>query len=188
LKFEKKYYFKYDNGFTLIELVVVVAIMSIFAMISIPRIVRFINIERTGFAVLTGMMTKTFDDSFLNSRNNYLTIHLFNADSEKLEIKNEIFSRKNSISVLNHINDKWVDNNQTILKHIEFSDRFKIEKVLLSSEIEHTMGNVKIPYHPGGYAENAVIHILVNDEHRWSVRIYKHMKEPEVIKGYVNFE
>ena len=61
------------------------------------------------------------------------------------------------------------------------------EEILLSTGEKITTGNVLIPYYPGGQSDNVILHILINNEENWSLRIYKMRKEPEIFHGYINF-
>ncbi|MCU0822753.1 MAG: hypothetical protein MUC95_09845 [Spirochaetes bacterium] len=49
------------------------------------------------------------------------------------------------------------------------------------------LGNVLIPFYSKGYSDNVILHILVNDEERWSVRIFKLKKEAEILPDYIDF-
>ena len=180
---------KDNQGFTLIEIIIVVVVISISAMIVIPRIGGFFSSDRENFAVLTGTIVKTFDDAFINGRVNYLAVHLFETGDQTLEEnENNIFARENSLSVLNFANGTFTDNPKKILRPRAFPDSFRFEEVILKDGKTFTDGTVMIPFYPQGYSDNAIIHIMINEEDKWSVKIMKHMKEPRVIPDYVNYE
>jgi prepilin-type N-terminal cleavage/methylation domain-containing protein len=179
---------KNTGGFTLIEIVVVVAILAILFMIAAPRVTRVFSTQRENFAIFTGMIVRTFDDAFLHNRTNYLTVHLQSPDPEDPLAQKEVFSRHNGISVLNIVNGEFVESKLKSLKFKEFPDSFLIEEVLLSTGEKITNGNVLIPFYPQGYSDNAIIHVLVNGTQQWSIRIEKHMKEPKVFEGWIAHE
>src|SRR4030042_5792263 len=83
-----------SGGFTLIELVVVIAIISILFMIATPRLTKLFSTQRQNFAIFTGMAAKTFDDSFLNHRTNYLTVHLRNMGPEGSQGQKDVLTRE----------------------------------------------------------------------------------------------
>jgi len=177
-----------DRGFTLIEIVVVIAILSILFMIAVPRVTRIFSSQRENFAVFTGMIAATFDDAFLKNRTDFFTIYLSAPDPEDAMAQKDVFNRKNGVAVLNYVNGDFVDSRRKTLGFKEFSRSFLIEEVVTSSGETITNGNVKIPFYPQGYSDNYIIHILVNGEQKWSVRIDKHLKEPKVSEGYATFD
>jgi prepilin-type N-terminal cleavage/methylation domain-containing protein len=177
-----------NSGFTLIEIVVVIAIVALMFMIAAPRVSRVFNSQRENFAIFTGMIVRTFDDAFLHNRTNYLTVHLLSADPEDTLGHKDVFNRHNGISVLNIVEGEFVESKLKSLKFKEFSDSFLIEEVLLSTGEKITNGNVMIPFYPQGYSDNVIIHIMVNGGQQWSIRIVKHMKEPKVLEGWITHE
>jgi prepilin-type N-terminal cleavage/methylation domain-containing protein len=177
-----------SRGFTLIEIVVVVAIVAILFMIAAPRVTRVFSSQRENFAIFTGMIAKSFDDAFLKNRTNYLTVHLQGADPDDSLGQTDVFNRRNGVSVLNIADGEFVESKLRSLRFKEFSDSFLIEEVLLSSGEKITNGNVMIPFYPQGYSDNVIIHILANGDQRWSVKIDKHIKEPKVIEGWIAHE
>ena len=84
-------------------------------------------------------------------------------------------------------NGDFVDNRNKLLKYKSFSDSFRIEGVVLSTGEKIAVGNVLIPFYPTGQSDNVILHILVNKEENWSLRIYKMRKEPEIFQGYIDF-
>ncbi len=176
-----------QSGFTLVELVVVVAIISILFMIAVPRITRVFSTQRENFAVLTGIIVKTFDDAFLNDNTNYLILYLKDSDIAEAPGQQDDASRNNGVSVQNIVDGVFKDHRLKSLRYRGFSDDFVIEGVVMPSGEKISSGNVLIPFYPQGYADNVIIHILVNGDQQWSVRIDKHIKEPKVIEGYAGY-
>lgn len=178
-----------DDGFTLIEIVIVMVVISIMAMMVAPRLSRFLGNERKDFNMLTGLVTRTFDDAFIHGDVNYLAVHLHEPFTDDTgEETEDVLQRNNAVSVLQRSEGKFVDHGRKSLQKMQFDDSFKLEEALLSTGEKITSGNVLIPYYPQGYSDNVIIHVLVNDEEQWSIRIFKHLKEPEVKYGYVSFE
>lgn len=178
---------KGNQGFTLIELLIVIVIISIMSLVVIPRISNIFDSKRSNFVILTAMIAKTFDDSFINDRLNFLLIHLYDP-MQDTDLEEEVFSRDNGISiVIRDEKGRFVDNPNKLLQYKEFSGSFKIEEVILSTGEKISSGNVLIPYYPSGYSDNVILHILINDDEQWSVRIYKMRKEPDIFPDYIGF-
>ncbi|MDY6968465.1 MAG: type II secretion system protein [Spirochaetota bacterium] len=180
--------FKNDRGFTLIEVLIVIAIISLMSLFVAPRISNFFGSARGSFIILTNMIAKTFDDSFINERLNFMVIHLSEPGEDTGEDKEDIFSHTNGVSVVN-LNEEGIfkETSNKLLKYKEFPDYFILEEVLISTGETITNGNVLIPFYPQGYSDNVILHILVNNEERWSVRIYKLQKEAEIFRDYIEF-
>lgn len=178
-----------NDGFTLIETIIVIVVLSITTMAVIPRLTTYFSNKRENFAIATGYITKTFDDAFLNNRTNFLTIHLYEPGSaiEENEEKAALFSQNNGFSVLNAEGGKFVLNDRKVLKPREFPESFRIEKVLIADGREYGSGSVLIPFYPQGYSSDIMIHVTVNDEEMWTIVIKKYMKEPDVQKGHQTF-
>lgn len=182
-----KKFFKDSSGFTLIELLIVIVILSITSLIVAPRVSNFFDTKRSNFLVLTTMIAKTFDDSFVNDRQNFVLLHLYEPMSADAN-QGKVFSRKNGISIVTqNENGDFIDNRNKLLQYKSFSDSFRIEGVLLSTGEKIAVGNVLIPFYPTGQSDNVILHILVNKEENWSLRIYKMRKEPEIFQGYIDF-
>jgi prepilin-type N-terminal cleavage/methylation domain-containing protein len=187
MNYRFKKIFSACHGFTLIELLIVVLILSTISLVVVPRISNVLNSKRSGFLILTNMIAKTFDDSFVNDRLNFVLIHLYEPMSIN-ENQEKLFSRTNGISiVVRNENGLFEDNKNKLLQYKNFSDSFRIEEVLLSTGEKVTTGNILIPFYPQGQSDNVILHILVNNEESWSLRIYKMRKEPMIFPGYINF-
>ncbi len=186
---EMKYIIKNKEGFTLIEVMIVLAVLAIMALMVVPRLTSVMNKNDNNFKLFLTYITKTFDDAFLNDKTNFLVIHLYDEDPAKID-ENEILNRRNGISVVNLDTEKnnFTETKSKILKNRKFGESFKIEKVLFPRGETISKGYALVPFFPHGFSENAIIHILADNEEQLSIRIYKHHKEPEFIKGYAVFE
>lgn len=153
-----------------------------------PRIVNYLSSARDNFLVLSAIVTKTFDDAFINHRTNFIVIHCHSRENEISDISNSLFERTNGISVaiLNDTNE-FTDNPNKLLKHREFPDTFAIKEILLPDGTSYTTGNVIIPVYSSGFTSGAILHIATNDE-EWSVVINPYIKFPKVVKGYTTYE
>lgn len=178
-----------NKGFTLLEMIIVMVIISIMALLIAPRLTDILGSRRGNFIILTSIIAKTFDDSFIRGRVNFLIVHLYEPDPDSEPgVNADIFSRRNGVSVVNLDEGAFVDSKNRLLQFKEYPSSFKIERVLLATGEKITLGNVIIPFYPKGYSDDIILHILVNDEERWSLRIYKLRKEAQIANGYIDFE
>lgn len=177
------------KGFTLIELIVVLAVFSILSVVVMPRIMNYLSSTRDNFLLLTTTIKKTFDDAFINQHTNFLILHCDNKESEVSDISSSIFERSNAISVaILDEKSEFIDSKNKLLKFRQFPDSFSIKEVLLTDGTIYTTGNIFIPFYPSGFSSSAIIHILINNEEEWSVIINPYLREPTVIKGYSTYE
>ncbi|MBN1496780.1 MAG: type II secretion system protein [Spirochaetes bacterium] len=181
--------FRLDNrGFTLIELIVAISVISLLFMLAIPRVGRMIGSQREKFAIVTGMLATAFDDAFMKDRPNFFVVYLSAPEVDDTVLQKDVVDRKNGVAVLNYVDGEFVDNRRKALQFRDFNDSFLIEDVLYANGEKVTDGRAYITYYPGGYSSNCIIHVLVNGDQHWSIKIDKHIKEPKVIRGYETFE
>jgi prepilin-type N-terminal cleavage/methylation domain-containing protein len=178
-----------NDGFTLIEVVIVMVVLSVMAMILAPRVSRFLGDEGKHFNLLTSLMARTYDDAFIHDNVNYLALHLHEpfVDDVAQEIEAPL-RRTNGVSVLQRKDGTFVDHPRKSLRPRTFPPDFKLVEVILASGEKISSGNVLVPYYPQGYSDNLILHVLVGDEDQWSIRTYKHLKEAEVRNGFLTFE
>ncbi len=170
----------------MIEILTVVAILGIISAAVVPQL-GILQSGKRNLKIFTTLITKVFDDSYLNGRTNYMTIHLSDSKQDQTELANKIFSRKNGISVLNIFNNQFVENKRDIFKFRNFPNSFIIEEVVLSSREKIAKGNVIIPFHADGSSDNIIIHVRIDNDQRYSIKLNKYMKEPQVLPGYITF-
>lgn len=178
-----------SNGFTLIELIVVIAVFSILSIVVMPRIINYLSSARDNFLILSTIVTKSFDDAFINNRTNFIVFHCQSKENEISEISNPLFERTNGVSVaiLNE-NSEFIDNPNKLLKNREFPDSFAIKEILLPDGSSYTSGNVMIPVYSSGSTSGAIVHIITSNEEEWSLIINPYIKVPKVVKGYTTYE
>lgn len=177
------------EGFTLLELIIVLVILSTLALVAAPRLSVFLSGRRGNFVVLSSIIQKTFDDSFINNRVNYLVVHLGEGGDGMSSYNESVFSRANGVSVVTMAGDgKLAETPNRLLSYRRFPSSFRIEKALLSSGEKATSGGVLIPFYPQGYADNAVLHILVDDDRRYSIIIRKFSRTAEIVEDFADFD
>jgi hypothetical protein len=170
----------------MIEILTVVAILGIIMAAVVPQI-GILQSGKRNLKIFTSLITKVFDDSYLNGRVNYMAVHLNDSKQDQTELANKIFSRRNGISVLNISNNQFVENKRDIFKFRNFPGSFVIEQVVLSSRERIARGSVIIPFHTDGSSDNVIIHVKVDGDQKFSIKLNKYMKEPQVVPGYITF-
>jgi hypothetical protein len=178
-----------NRGFTFIEVTIITVILGVMALMIVPRLSPVLGPGRANFALISTIIAKTFDDAYVNERINFIVVHLNQSDRESSgEPVESVLSRKNGISVVNmDQNGKYYDCPNRLLKYKEFSESFKFDEVILSTGERVTSGNVLIPVYPNARADDVIIHIMVNNDERHSVRIFKFKREPQLTADYRDF-
>jgi len=156
-----------------------------------PRISTIFNKNKEAFALATGLMAKTFDDSFLKNKTNFLVVYLNKKDPRIEEMPKEqkvIFNHSNALSVLELNEGKFEHSTRKMFKLREFPESFKFERVLFKSGNQIEEGIALIPFYPNGSSDNVIIHVFVNDKEPWSIKIDKYRREPTVIPEFIDFD
>jgi len=179
-----------NRGFSLIEIIIVIVIISIMSIVVGPRLTNYMGARRVNFNLLSSIIAKTFDDACINERVNFLVIHLGQPNPEQIADPGDAIAvRKNAVSVVTLGPDgTFVDSANRLLKYKSFPDSFRLEAVHLASGEKITQGNVFIPFYPTARADDAIIQVLVDGTEHWSVRIFKFKKEPEIKNEQKVFE
>ncbi|MBN1501171.1 MAG: prepilin-type N-terminal cleavage/methylation domain-containing protein [Spirochaetes bacterium] len=180
--------FNNSRGFSLVEIIVVLSIISIMSVVAAPKLSIFFSGKRKNVSLVRNYIAKTFDDAFLNYRNNYLIIHLNEPDDKNADRSDGLFSGTNSLSVLNIENTKFVLSQEKLLQPLEFNNNFIFDSVLMDDTTEVQNGYVIIPFYKEGYSVNRIIYIRYNDDNYLTVFISKFEKEPYIFEGKLNYE
>jgi prepilin-type N-terminal cleavage/methylation domain-containing protein len=179
-----------NKGFSLVELIVAITLISIIAVVVAPRISAFFGGQQKNLTVLTTVLSKTFDDSFTKNRINYVALHLANPSAEPDEGPNsEILNRTNGYTVVTL--DEFgtmSESKRTVLKSRSFPNNFLITEIITQDGRLQNSGTVLIPFYPEGYSSDTIIHITTDQLEDYSIILSKLKKEPYTTKGFVNFE
>lgn len=152
-----------NSGFTLIELVVVIAILAIMSLVALPRISGFLGNERKDSALFESYIAAVADDSFVNRRDNFLCISLKKAGENTGEALNDKY-RENSLTSYLFIDQKFKLNEKKILKARDFSSSFTLSQVIFDGGMTVSEGVVIIPFYSDGTSENFTIRIISEGE------------------------
>jgi prepilin-type N-terminal cleavage/methylation domain-containing protein len=175
-----------NDGFTLVEIIVVMAILSVMAITLVPKISAFFGGGRGDLISFQGFVAKTFDNAFLRNETCYLAIHCYSPALKSGQ--QDVLTHENGLSVLVMSDEnELVESKRRILSKISFPDSFKIEEVILSTGETIRSGTALISFSADGYSDDTVVHISIHDI-PYSILIYKHLKSPKQISGTVSMD
>lgn len=148
----------------MIELLIVMAIMSLMALVAVPRISAFLGNERRESGLLSAYIAAASDDAFVNGKTNYLCITLSPPDDRNAELFDKKNFSANTLSVCVLDGMKLVENSHRILDKRTFSGSFLIKSVYLDGSEAISRGNVIIPFYSDGSSESFTIEVLTGDK------------------------
>ena len=146
-----------NSGFTLIELIIVMAIIAIMSVVALPKISGILGNQRKESAILKAYIEAVTDDSFVQRKINYLSINLSKPGNKDSELFDEKYKENNIVIVYELNNGKFVQNKSNVLKHRGFSSSFILEEVILEGGKSITSGNVLIPFYSDGSSAGFVL-------------------------------
>ncbi len=151
----------------MIELLIVMAIMSLMALVAAPRISAFLGNERRESGLLTAYIAAASDDALVNGRTNYLCITLQSPDesSKNIFIDKSFVSNSVAVYVLEEM--RLVENSHRILEKRSFSGSFLIKSVYLEGAEAINRGDVIIPFYSDGSSESFTMEISTGEKNRY---------------------
>ena len=157
-------FFSKDNsGFTLIELIIVIAILAIMSVIALPKLTGFFSNERKESSVLKAYIEAVTDDAFVHRRTDYLCIHLSRHGDKNSELFDDIYNDDNIVNVYELINGRFVQSKNKILKNRGFSSSFTLDEVILDGGKSIAEGNVLIPFYSDGTSAGFILKVISGD-------------------------
>jgi len=175
-----------NGGFTLVEIIVVMAILSVMAITLVPKISAFLGGGRGDLISFQGFVAKTFDNAFLRNETCFLAIHCYSPNPKSGQ--QDMLAHENGLSVLVMSDENsLVETKRRTLSRISFPDSFKIDEVILSTGETVRSGTAIIPFSADGYSDDTIVHISIHDV-PYSILIYKHIKSPRQISGSVTMD
>ena len=149
-----------NRGFTLIELIVVMAILAIMSVIALPKITGFLGDQRKESSILKAYIEAVTDDSFVHRKNNYLCIHLSRAGDKNQELFDDKYMDTNIVNVYELADGKFKANSNSLLKDRGFSSSFILDELILEGGKSITSGNVLIPFYSDGSSAGFTLKII----------------------------
>jgi len=165
--------FERIKGFTLIELVVVVALISIMLFLAIPRFQSDFFTDSTK-KVSRWIMYKVpalKENAFRKQKKYVLHVGI---DSEKLWITHESMSDE-------ELQDAEMDG-------YKLPDDIKLQDVEFPDEQVISAGRADIYFYEKGYSDKAIIHMVHDDDHRLSFLIEPFLPQVHLYNKYVGLE
>ena len=164
--------FRKTDGFTLIEIMVVMLLTAIILGVAIPR----------------------FDSGFLQDARKTTTRRMIQT-TQGLRSK-AVGTQKTCSLVLDISNDRYwtVDETmddlataQATEKAIQLPGDIHFVAVLFPNQEQISSGKVEIQFHPGGYADYALIHLQTDDAQRFSYLVEPLLPKLKVVNAWLNF-
>ncbi len=152
--------FKDNRGFTLIEVMVVMAILVIMSVIALPKLTGFLGDKRKESTLLKAYIEAVTDDSFVRNKTNYLCINLSKPGNKNSELFDERYNETNIVNVYELNNGKFIQNTNKVLKHRGFSTSFILDEVILEGGKSVLSGNVLIPFYSDGTSAGFIIKVI----------------------------
>ena len=151
---------KDDSGFTLLEVVVILALVSVLTLMTVPRIARSARSADENGKIFRSTIERTVADSIINAKCNFIVFH---ADKEGERVK-EFSGRRNGISVLNFDGNVFKESTLPALSYKQFPDSFMIESVIAGRGKILDSGDIIVSVYPDGKTETLIIRVRNNDK------------------------
>lgn len=162
-----------NNGFTLIELIVVISLISLMIFFAIPRFQDSVLSDNTK-KVSRWIIAKVHALKERAVRDQKLYILHVNLDSNRLWMTNEFMSEQ---ELQNAAQSAY-----------ELPDNIKVLDVEYPDEEIISVGRADIYFYKKGYSDKAMIHIENNDNEQLSFLIEPFLSRVRMYETYVDFE
>ena len=160
-------------GFTLIELIVVVALISLLLFIAIPRLQdTILSDERREMANWIMFKTQSLREKAIRDQVVYV-LHV------------DIDNQHMWVSIENRVEESL---EHSAKKGYEFKKNLKIVDVEYQQKGKITSGTADILFYSKGYADRAFIHVEENDEKQLSFLVETFLPEVKMYGEYRSFE
>jgi prepilin-type N-terminal cleavage/methylation domain-containing protein len=161
-----------DSGFTLIELIVVIALMGLMLFFSLPRLQNnpFLDDGKTSSRWLI-VKVQTLKESALRDQKQY-TLH-FDLDSGRVWESNEAMSQE--------------DLESAVLNSYALPDDIRIIDIEYPTKGKVYSGQADITFYKAGYTDKALVHMQEGDTYM-SFLIEPFLSEVQFFEKYASFE
>jgi len=160
-------------GFTLIELTVVIALISIVFFVTLPRIKNDIFVDQTKKTSrwLLASVRYLKESSIRDQKDHTLHVDMENG---KFWISQALMTEEMS--------EKPDTNGLTL------ADGMRILDVVFTGHRKITIGVAQIQFYAKGYSDNAMIHVVNENDREFSYHIPPFLPRMKIIEGYVELE
>ena len=165
--------FRLNQGFTLIELIVVITLISLMLFLAIPRFQVDVLSDNTN-KVSRWIMVKvhSLKEKAVSEQKLYV-LHI-SLDSNRLWVTSEIMSQE--------------ELQAAEANGYELSDDIKLLDVEYPDEEKISVGRADIYFYKKGYSDKAIIHISNDDNERRSFLIEPFLSRVRLYNKYIGFE
>ena len=166
------YYFKSNKGFSLIELIVVISLISIMLFVAIPKMQNVSLLDQTKktsrfiIAKIQDLKAKSIQD-----HTKYILI--IDIDTDSMWASNKIEE------------DELENSNK---KKYKLPGNIKFSDVEFPKKGRIAQGKAHINFYPQGYSDKAIIHIQTDDDKIYSFLIEPFLSKVKLYKEYIGFE
>jgi prepilin-type N-terminal cleavage/methylation domain-containing protein len=168
-----KFSFRLNQGFTLIELIVVITLISLMLFFAIPRFQVDVLSDNTNKAS-RWIMLKVHSLKEKAVREQKLYVLHISLDSNRLWITSEIMSQE--------------ELQAAEANGYELSDDINLLDVEYPDEEKISVGRADIYFYKKGYSDKAIIHISNDDNERRSFLIEPFLSHVRLYDKYIGFE
>jgi prepilin-type N-terminal cleavage/methylation domain-containing protein len=165
--------FRLNQGFTLIELIVVITLISLMLFFAIPRFQVDVLSDNTN-KVSRWIMVKVHSLKEKAVREQKLYVLHISLDSNRLWVTSEIMSQE--------------ELQATEANGYELSDDINLLDVEYPDEEKISVGRADIYFYKKGYSDKAIIHISNDDNERRSFLIEPFLSRVRLYNKYIGFE
>jgi len=165
--------FRQNNGFTLIELIVVISLISLMLFFAIPRFQNSVLSDNTK-KVSRWIIAKVHALKERAVRDQKLYVLHVSLDSNRLWTTNELMSEQ---ELQNAAQNAYELPGDIKVLDVEYPDEEKI-----------SVGRADIYFYKRGYSDKAMIHIENNDNEQLSFLIEPFLSRVRMYETYVDFE
>lgn len=164
---------KQNNGFTLIELIVVISLVSIMLVFAVPRFHDTVlsdntkTVSRWIILKVQSLKQRAVHDQKLYA------LHI-DIDTDRLWITNESMSEE--------------EVEKALLKAFELPDDISLLDVEYPEKEKVSSGQADIFFYKKGYSDRALVHISNEDNERFSFLIETFLSRVKLFEKYVSFE
>ena len=181
----KRIYFNKNQAFTLIELIVVIALISIVLAFAIPRLDNsfFSNNKRKLSSWILLNVKSLKEKAVREQTKNILVVDI---DNNQMWVSSETVSGE-PVSDESGNSPDAVPGDAPGKNEYKLPDGFRLMDVEFLNDEKMTSGIAEIHFYPQGYSDKALIHIEDRDENRYSYLIEPFLLHVKIENQYIEF-
>ncbi len=177
-----------NSGFTLIELIVVITIISLMLVFALPNFQSFITDSSKKTSRWIILTVKFLKQSAIHEQKLY-TLHI-GIDQNKMWYTDEGEpEEENSKDLEDEIEKSAFEETESPIKgEYKLPKDFKILDVEYPGDDKVSSGEAALDFYKKGYSDKAIIHIEDEDDNQYSYMIEPFLLRVKMVKDYISFE